>query len=71
MNLKLSFVLLFQFSVFAQKSDIGKWLIYFGDKKMNEKWNWHHKILYRSFDALGDSDQVLLHTEIGYTPHRK
>jgi hypothetical protein len=68
MNLRLSFalVLLFQLSVFAQKNDVGNWLIYFGDKKLNEIWNWHHEIQYRSFDALGDTDQLLLRTGIGY-----
>jgi hypothetical protein len=58
--------LFFPILFFAQPSNFGNWLIYFGDKKINEKWNWHHEIQYRNFNLLGDTEQLLIRTGIGY-----
>ena len=64
---RLIIILLFTpMSLFAQKSDIGNWLIYFGDKKFNEKFNWHHEVQYRNFNFIGDTEQLLLRTGLGY-----
>lgn len=57
---------LFPMSLFAQKTDLGNWLIYFGDKKINNNWNWHHEIQYRNFNYLGDIEQLLIRTGLGY-----
>lgn len=51
---------------YAQKSDLGNWLIYFGNKQINSKWNLHHEIQYRNYNAIGDLEQLLLRTGIGY-----
>ena len=56
----------FFFTTFAQSSDFGNWLIYLGNKQFNEKWNWHHEVQYRNYDAIGDLEQLLLRTGIGY-----
>lgn len=53
-------------SLFAQPGDPGNWFIYFGDKKINQKWNWHHEVQYRNFNFIGDTEQLLLRTGIGY-----
>lgn len=53
-------------AVFGQKSDIGNWLIYFGDKKLSKKFNWHHEVQYRNFNFVGDTEQLLLRTGLGY-----
>jgi hypothetical protein len=50
----------------AQKSDLGAWYMYFGNNKINKKWNWHNEIQYRNFDAAGDLEQLLIRTGIGY-----
>ena len=50
----------------AQQSDLGNWLIYFGNKQFNEKWNLHHEIQYRNYNLLGDMEQLLIRTGIGY-----
>ncbi len=50
----------------AQDSNLGNWFIYFGNKQINEKWNWHHEVQYRNYDAIGDLEQLLLRTGIGY-----
>lgn len=57
---------LFPMTIMAQQSDIGNWLIYFGDKKINNRWNWHNELQYRNFNFIGDTEQLLLRTGIGY-----
>ena len=50
----------------AQDSDFGNWIIYLGNKQFNPKWNWHHEVQYRNYDAIGDLEQLLLRTGVGY-----
>jgi hypothetical protein len=50
----------------AQDSDLGNWLIYIGSKKLNSKWNLHHEVQYRNYNAIGDLEQLLLRTGLGY-----
>jgi intein/homing endonuclease len=62
-----AFLLLFYSTIgFAQNSDIGNWLIYFGNKKIDSKWNWHHEVQYRNYNVAGDLEQLLLRTGIGF-----
>ncbi len=51
---------------FAQKSDIGNWFIYFGNQKINSKWNWWNEVQYRNYNFAGDLQQLMLRTGIGY-----
>jgi Protein of unknown function (DUF2490) len=51
---------------FAQKTDFGNWFIYFGNQKINKKWNWHNEVQYRNYNFIGDVNQLLLRTGIGY-----
>lgn len=51
---------------YSQSSNFGNWLIYLGNKQLNEKWNFHHEIQYRNYDAIGDLEQLLLRAGIGY-----
>lgn len=51
---------------YNQESDLGNWLIYFGNKNIDSKFNWHHEVQYRNYDAIGDLEQLLLRTGIGY-----
>lgn len=66
--LKKLFVILFflPFSAYAQKTDVGNWFIYFGNQKINSRWNWHNEVQYRNFNFIGDLQQLLLRTGIGY-----
>ncbi|WP_290699025.1 DUF2490 domain-containing protein [Lacinutrix sp.] len=50
----------------AQDSDLGNWLIYIGNKKLNNGWSIHNEVQYRNYDAIGDLEQLLLRTGIGY-----
>lgn len=63
--LTLFFSLCFCFSLQAQDSDTGNWLIYIGSKKINDKWNWHHEVQYRNYNFIGDLEQLLLRTGFG------
>ena len=62
----LAFLLMLPNLAKAQESDLGNWLIYIGSKKLNSKWNLHNEIQYRNYDAIGDLEQLLLRTGIGY-----
>tara|TARA_R110000868_G_scaffold29732_4_gene110523 strand:+ start:30554 stop:31219 length:666 start_codon:yes stop_codon:yes gene_type:complete len=53
--------------VVAQDSDFGNWLIYIGNKKLNTKWDIHNEVQYRNYNAIGDLEQLLLRTGLGYT----
>ena len=54
-------------SIQSQESDLGNWLIYIGNKKLNEKWNLHNEVQYRNYNAIGNLEQLLLRTGLGYT----
>ena len=51
----------------AQESNFGNWLIYIGNKKLNNKWNIHNEVQYRNYNAINDLEQLLLRTGLGYT----
>ena len=55
----------------AQESDLGNWLIYIGNKKLNSKWNIHNEVQYRNYNAVGDLEQLLLRTGLGYSINEK
>ncbi len=64
--ISLIFLFLAMNTSFAQDSNFGNWLIYFGNKQINTNWNWHHEVQYRNYDAIGDLEQLLLRTGFGY-----
>lgn len=61
----IAFLMLPMFS-HSQESNLGNWLIYIGNKKLNLKWNIHNEVQYRNYDAIGDLEQLLLRTGLGY-----
>jgi hypothetical protein len=65
---KIIFLLLFviPFTSLAQESNLGNWLIYFGNKKIDSDFNLHHEVQYRNYNGIGDLEQLLLRTGIGY-----
>ncbi|NJX16115.1 DUF2490 domain-containing protein [Tamlana crocina] len=62
----LIFGLMLPFFGQAQDSNFGNWLIYIGNKKINSKWNIHNEVQYRNYNAIGDLEQLLLRTGLGY-----
>ncbi len=65
-NIILITGILFATSANAQKSNIGNWFIYFANQKINKKWNWHNEVQYRNYNFIGDINQLLFRTGIGY-----
>ena len=51
---------------YSQDSSLGNWLLYFGNMKIKSDWNWHNEVQYRNYNAIGDLEQLLLRTGIGY-----
>ncbi|RYD99800.1 MAG: DUF2490 domain-containing protein [Sphingobacteriales bacterium] len=52
---------------YAQPDKPGAWYSYFGSQQLNNtNWNWHNELQYRNFNAVGDLEQLLLRTGIGY-----
>jgi len=56
----------FSFLSTAQDSDLGNWLIYIGSKKFSERWNLHTELQYRNYNFVGDLEQLLIRTGVGY-----
>lgn len=63
----LTLGLMLPFFAQAQESDLGNWLIYIGNKKIYQNWNIHNEVQYRNYNAIGDLEQLLLRTGLGYT----
>lgn len=73
-NIKLAtliFALLLPVFAYSQDSNFGNWLIYIGNKKLTNKWNLHHEVQYRNYNTIGDLEQLLLRTGVGYTFNEK
>lgn len=71
---KVLYILVFSlisFGVQSQESGPGNWLIYIGSKQLNSKWNFHHEVQYRNYNAIGDLEQLLLRTGLGYNIGKK
>ncbi len=69
-KVKLLFIalgILLPFYSQAQESDFGNWLIYIGNKKLDSKWNIHNEVQYRNYNTIGDLEQLLLRTGLGYS----
>lgn len=60
------FILLFSFSYANAQNGLGNWWIYFGNNKINKSLNWHNEIQYRNYNFIGDLEQFMLRTGLGY-----
>jgi hypothetical protein len=50
----------------AQPSDFGNWIVYFGNQKINDKWNIQSDFQYRDYRFLGQRNQFLARAGLGY-----
>ena len=64
-NFLLALIFLIPLYGFGQNSNLGNWMIIFGNKQFTPKINWHHEVQYRNYNAAGDLEQLLLRTGIG------
>ena len=61
----IAFIFFF-YAVKGQNNKTGNWFIYFGNQKINEKFNFHNEIQYRNYNFIGDISQLLIRTGLGY-----
>ena len=50
----------------AQKSDTGTWMMLFGNEKLKNNFNYHYEVQNRDYGFVGDLNQLLLRTGVGY-----
>jgi len=62
----LAMMLMLPIISFGQDSNLGNWLIYIGNKKIDSIWNIHNEVQYRNYNAIGDLEQLLLRTGLGF-----
>lgn len=53
-------------TLFSQPSEVGNWFIYVGNQAFNKRWNWHNEMQYRNYNLIGDLQQLIVRTGIGY-----
>lgn len=62
----LFLILFFPLVMTAQESEVGNWWSFIGNKKLNSNFDWHHELQHRNYNFIGDLEQLLLRTGIGY-----
>jgi hypothetical protein len=64
--LLLGFIGMMQATVFCQSNNIGTWFVYFGNQKLNDKWNIQSDLQYRDYRFIGQRNQFLARAGLGY-----
>jgi len=62
----LTILLVLPIFAYTQEHKLGNWLLYIGNKQLNEKWNIHNEVQYRSYNVINDLEQLLIRTGLGY-----
>lgn len=50
----------------GQTNDVGSWLVYFGNQKINNKWNIQSDFQYRNYQIFDQRNQILIRAGVGY-----
>ena len=64
--LLLGFIGLIHISGIGQSSNVGTWFVYFGNQKINDKWNIQSDFQYRDYQFFGQRNQFLARAGLGY-----
>ncbi len=64
--LLLGFIGVLNNSVIGQSNNVGTWFVYFGNQKINDKWNIQSDFQYRDYRFLGQRNQFLARAGLGY-----
>jgi len=64
--LLLGFLGMIQITVVGQSNNSGTWFVYFGNQKINDKWNIQSDFQYRDYRFLGQRNQFLARAGLGY-----
>ena len=64
--LLLGFLGTIQITAVGQSNNVGTWFVYFGNQKINDKWNIQSDFQYRDYRFLGQRNQFLARAGLGY-----
>jgi len=64
--LLLGFLCTIQITAVGQSNNVGTWFVYFGNQKINDKWNIQSDFQYRDYRFLGQRNQLLARAGLGY-----
>lgn len=64
--LLLCLISIFHSTAFCQSNDVGTWFVYFGNQKINDKWNIQSDFQYRDYRFMGQRNQFLARGGLGY-----
>lgn len=64
--LLLGFIVVINNCVIGQSNNVGTWFVYFGNQKINDKWNIQSDFQYRDYRFLGQRNQFLARAGLGY-----
>jgi len=64
--LLLGFMGVTQLTAIGQSNNVGTWFVYFGNQKINDKWNIQSDFQYRDYRFLGQRNQFLARAGLGY-----
>ena len=64
--LLLGFMGMIHITAVGQSNNSGTWFVYFGNQKINDKWNIQSDFQYRDYRFLGQRNQFLARAGLGY-----
>lgn len=64
--LLLSFMSLVNHTLIGQANEVGSWIVYFGNQKINNNWNIQSDFQYRDFRFFAQRNQIIARAGIGY-----
>lgn len=64
--LLLGYFVLMRITVFGQSNNVGTWLVYFGNQKINNQWNIQSDFQYRDYRFFGQRNQFIARGGLGY-----
>ena len=60
------FLLMISKLAIGQSNEVGSWLVYLGNQKLNNKWNIQSDFQYRNYQILEQRNQLLIRAGVGY-----
>lgn len=62
----IGLLLIFSTSAIGQTNEVGSWLVYFGNQKIDNKWNIQSDFQYRNYQIFDQRNQMLIRAGVGY-----
>jgi hypothetical protein len=62
----VGFIGIINLTLNGQSNNVGNWVIYFGNQKINDQWNIQSDFQYRDYRFLGQRNQFLARAGLGY-----